>query len=24
MDQAAKRALLHKDRQRVWHPFTQM
>lgn len=24
MDQAAKRALLLKDRQRVWHPFTQM
>lgn len=24
MDQADKRALLHKDRQRVWHPFTQM
>lgn len=24
MDQKAKRELLHKDRQRVWHPFTQM
>lgn len=24
MDQAAKRELLHKDRLRVWHPFTQM
>ncbi|MEF3306728.1 adenosylmethionine--8-amino-7-oxononanoate transaminase [Paenibacillus sp. GYB003] len=24
MDQATKRELLHKDRLRVWHPFTQM
>ncbi|GAA3409931.1 adenosylmethionine--8-amino-7-oxononanoate transaminase [Paenibacillus hodogayensis] len=24
MDQATKRELLDKDRQRVWHPFTQM
>ncbi|MDF2722496.1 MAG: adenosylmethionine--8-amino-7-oxononanoate aminotransferase BioA [Paenibacillus sp.] len=24
MDQATKQQLLHKDRQRVWHPFTQM